>query len=74
MGAKIYATQFGEFLMPFNDGGGYTIVIVDIPKNLVTRAIISISKDTKEIPTYAPRFDSYNEAVMWLAEHYEDLF
>ena len=70
----LYTTQFGELLMPYHNGKGYTIAIVDIAKNLVTDAIISISKDNKELPTYAPTFSSYAEAVNWLDEHYEELF
>ena len=78
MGSRIYATQFGEFLMPFHDGSGYTIVVVDIPKNRVSRALISITVDGEtndlNLPKYAPRFDSYNEALIWLEKHYEELF
>lgn len=78
MGSRIYATQFGEFLMPFHDGKGYSIVIVDIPKNRVSRAMISLEyqdeKSPDNLPVYAPTFDSYNDALIWLDENYEKLF
>ena len=74
MEQTIYTTPFGEFIMPMNANGKYEVVIVDITKNLVTKAMLSLTENLKEYPEYVPTFNSYEEAVNYIKEHYKTLF
>lgn len=74
MEQTIYTTPFGEFIMPMNSNGYYKVVIVDISKNIVTTAMISLTEELGEYPTYVPTFSSYEEAVNYIKENYKGLF
>ena len=74
MGNYLYVTQFGTFAMPFHTGNNYRIVVVDLQHNRVSYALMPDTIDSDGLPSYAPTFDSYNEAIEWLDLNHQNLF
>lgn len=74
MDGRIYVTEFGTLAMPFHTGCNYTIAIVDLHHNRVSKALLPDTPDKDGLPTYAPTFDSYDEALVWLDRNYTKLF